>query len=451
MSHDVVVIGSGLSGLHTAGLLEAQGLDVLVLEAQTRIGGRIHSMRQLGTNAEAGGTYIGAGYTRVIDTAARHGIKLIDVTPTLEFFREQDLVLGEEIIRRADWPDHPSNPFPDDDKALLPWTYHRVLTMRENPLGSPEEWIDARHWSLDVSMYEWMRGLGLSDDVIKMGYGINTTFGEDAHDVSTLLMLFRAAFSKAQRALAPKNILGYTAENGVERIPQAMADSLQGDIRFSSAAAAIESRADAVTVHLTDGSQVAAKRCVCSVPFGVLRRIIVDPPLQGLQAEAVENLCSQAITQVYLAPKTAFWERDGYAASLFSDSLPGMLAAIRSGADPTEITHLTAWVIGANATALDALSEADAGQRVIRAIEKIRPSARGQLELIGMHSWGGDPYAAGAWAYFRPGEVSRLAPAMGHCHARIHFCGEHLALASRGMEGAMETAETAAAEVLAAL
>ncbi len=451
MLHDVVIIGSGLSGLHTAGLLEAQGLNVLVLEAQTRVGGRIHSMRQLGANAEAGGTYIGAGYTRLIDTAARHGIKLIDVTPTLEFFREQDLVLGEEIIRRADWPDHPSNPFPDDDKALLPWTYHRVLTMRENPLVSPEDWLDPRHSALDVSMYEWMRGLGLSDAVIKIGYGINTTFGADAHDVSTLLMLFRAAFSKAQRALAPKDILGYTAEHGVERIPQAMAGALKGDIRFSSAAATIDSRADAVTVQLTDGSHVAAKRCVCSVPFGVLRQIKVDPPLEGLQAQAVENLCSQAVTQVYLAPKTAFWEHDGYAASLYSDSLPGMLAAVRSGADPTEITHLTAWVIGANATELDALSQADAGQRVIRAIEKIRPSARGQLELIGMHSWGGDPYAAGAWAYFRPGEVRRFAPAMGHSHARIHFCGEHLALASRGMEGAMETAERAAAEVLAAL
>jgi len=38
------------------------------------------------------------------------------------------------------------------------------------------------------------------------------------------------------------------------------------------------------------------------------------------------------------------------------------------------------------------LSPADAGRAVIGAIEKIRPAAKDQLELLGMHSWGADPY-----------------------------------------------------------
>ena len=85
---------------------------------------------------------------------------------------------------------------------------------------------------------------------------------------------------------------------------------------------------------------------------------------------------------------------------------------------------------------------------MISAIETLRPAAKGQLELIGMHSWGADPYAGGAWAYFRPGEVTRFAAVLGQPHGRLHFCGEHLATASRGMEGAMESAEEAAAEIL---
>jgi monoamine oxidase len=199
-AYDVVVIGAGLAGLYSALLLEEQGLDVLVLEAQARVGGRIHSMRQLGSNAEAGGTYIGAGYDRVRHVATRFGIPLIDVTPILEFFREQDLVLGTTTIRQAEWPTHPANPFPERDRSLLPWNYHRVLTMRENPLASPEDWLAPQHAGLDISMHAWMRKLGLSDAVIRIGYGINTSFGEDAHDVSALLLLFRGAFSKAQRA-----------------------------------------------------------------------------------------------------------------------------------------------------------------------------------------------------------------------------------------------------------
>jgi monoamine oxidase len=53
--------------------------------------------------------------------------------------------------------------------------------------------------------------------------------------------------------------------------------------------------------------------------------------------------------------------------------------------------------------------------------------------------------------YFHPGQVARYAAAVGDAHGRLHFCGEHLALMSRGMEGAMESAEEAVAEILAAL
>lgn len=474
-SHDVVVIGAGLAGLNAATLLEAEGVDVLVLEAQARIGGRIHSMRRLGNNAEAGGTYIGAGYERIKATAARHGIRLIDVTPALKFFREQDLVLGAEIIRQAEWPDHPANPFPEGDRTLMPWRYRRALPMRENPLGSPEEWLEPRHAALDISMHDWMRGLGCSDAAIDIGYSRNSTFGDDASDVSALLLLFRAAFSSAQRAFAPKDTLGYTAENGVESIPAAMAASLRRGVRLECPVVAIDHSRDAAVVHRTDGSwpnsnvsrrragagaavvhcadgsRIRARHVVFAAPFGVLRGIRIDPPLAGLQAEAVDRLRSQAITQVYLRPKTPFWELDGYAPSLFTDSLPGMVAAVRSGTDPSEITHLTAWVTGAHATGLDTLSETDAGRRVIDAITAIRPAARGQLESIGLHSWGGDPWAAGAWALFGPGEVTRYARVMGSPHERIHFCGEHLAVVSRGMEAAMESGERASAEVLSQL
>jgi monoamine oxidase len=447
-THDVVVIGAGLAGLHSALLLEAQGLDVLVLEAQGRIGGRIHSMRQLGSNAEAGGTYIGAGYERITRTAQRFGIRLIDVTPMLEFFREQDLVLGNDIIRQSEWPDHPANPFPPDDRALMPWNYHRVLTMRENPLEAPEDWLSPKYAALDISMHEWMRRQGLSDAAIKIGYGINTSFGTDAHDVSALLLLFRAAFSKAQRKLAPRGSLGYTVENGVQRIPEAMAGALRRDIALNHPVAAIDETRGGLRVTCVDGGNFTARHVVCSIPFGVLRRLKLEPPLAGPQGEAVNTLCAQPITQVYLRARRPFWEDDGYAASLYTDSLPGMLAAVRSSTDPATITHLTSWVIGDHARQIDALDPSEAGRRVIQAIEQIRPAAAGQLELVGLHSWGADPYAGGAWAYFQPGQIRRFAAGMANRRGNLHFCGEHLALASRGMEGAMETAETAAADVL---
>jgi len=445
---DVAVVGAGISGLKAALDLEAAGFKVLVLEAQQRTGGRIHSMRQLGANAEAGATYIGAGYQRFMALAERFSIPLIDVTPVLEFFREQELVLGGEIICQKDWPDHPANPFPPDDRELMPWNYHRVLTMRENPLAAPEDWL--LHLALDVSMREWMRGLGLSDAVVDIGYGINTTFGRDAHDVSALLMLFRAAFSKQQRRLAQGDSLGFTVEHGVQRVPDAMAGALAAGVELGAEVTAIASADDAVTLTLAQGRKLMAKRVVCSLPFGVLRGIRLDPALPERQAEAVATLPHQAITQVYLAPRRPFWDDDGFAPSLYTDSLAGMIAAVRSGTDPATVSHFSAWVIGDNATRLEGLTEAEAGQAVIGAIESFRPAAAGQLELIGLKAWGSDPYAAGAWAYFHPGQITRFAATMGEPHGRIHFCGEHLALSARGLEGALESAETAVKQIVAA-
>ncbi len=447
---DVIVIGAGIAGLHAALTLEAAGSSVLVLEAQRRVGGRIHSMRQLGSTAEAGGTYIGAGYARVIGAAERFGVELMDVTPILEFFREQDLVYRGEIIRQADWPAHPANDFPAADKQHMPWNYHRVLTMRDNPLESPGEWLEPAHASLDVSAHDWFRGLGLSEQAIALAYGLNVSFGRDARDVSALLLLFRGAFSKSQRALAPKDSLGYTARHGVQRIPEAMAAALRGGVELDHAVTTLSLETDRVEIRCANGQRFSARHVLAALPQGVLRRIAIHPGLPDTQAAAIATLPSQPLTQVYLAPKTSFWEEDGYAASLFTDTRAGMLAAARNRDRPTEVTSLTAWITGDTAAELDRLPSADAGRAVIAAIEEIRPAAKGQLEVLGMHSWGQDPYAAGAWAYFRPGEVTRFGATLGSPHGRLHFCGEHLAIESRGMEGAMESAEEAAAAILAA-
>ena len=110
---DVIVLGAGLAGLNAALHLQEGGARVQVLEARDQVGGRVHSMRQLGHSQEAGGTYIGASYNRINSVCRRVGIELVDVSPMLAFFREQDLVLDGELIRQSEWPEHPSNVFPD--------------------------------------------------------------------------------------------------------------------------------------------------------------------------------------------------------------------------------------------------------------------------------------------------------------------------------------------------
>jgi monoamine oxidase len=291
----------------------------------------------------------------------------------------------------------------------------------------------------------------LSERAIALAYGLNVSFGRDAHDVSALLLLFRGAFSKRQRAAAPSDSLGFTARHGVQRIPEAMAAALSGAVELGSEVVAIALETGRAVVTLRDGRRLSARHVVAAVPPAVLKRIAIEPTLPAEQAAAVATVPAQPLTQVYFAPRSRFWELDGFAASLFTDTRAGMLAAARNRDDPNEVTSLTAWITGNDAAELDRLPPADAARAVLAAIEALRPAAKGQLEPIGLHSWGADPFAAGAWAYFRPGEVTRFAAVLGRSHGRLLFCGEHLGRESRGMEAAMETAEATVAEVLGTL
>lgn len=75
-AYDVVVIGAGLAGLHAAQLLEQAGLKVAVVEAERRIGGRLHTLDDMPGRPEAGGIQIGQGYRILRGIAARLGVAL---------------------------------------------------------------------------------------------------------------------------------------------------------------------------------------------------------------------------------------------------------------------------------------------------------------------------------------------------------------------------------------
>ena len=147
-------------------------------------------------------------------------------------------------------------------------------------------------------------------------------------------------------------------------------------------------------------------------------------------------------------PKKKYWEQDGLNPNMYTDGLPGTVIAEHKGEKPEDITSLTVWARGHSATWLDQLEPKDAVTAVLRSIEKLRPAAKGHLEVRAWKSWSRDPFSGGDWAVWKPGQVNAFAREVAKPHGRIHFCGEHTSVSNRGMEGAMESGERAALEVL---
>ena len=71
---DVVVVGAGLAGLLTARALARSSLDVAVLEARSRVGGRTWSKQFHGATFDVGGQWIGTAQSRMQQLVAEYGL-----------------------------------------------------------------------------------------------------------------------------------------------------------------------------------------------------------------------------------------------------------------------------------------------------------------------------------------------------------------------------------------
>ncbi len=445
--YDAIVVGAGLSGLHAAMLLEEAGMDVLILEGRNRLGGRVYTLDNVPGKPEAGGEYMGANYARMRNTVDKVGLE----TFTPEFNNETRPwaynIKGQDITAE-NWEAHPLNPLEGEDRKLLPHRFLWTLSDRNNPLDGHglDAWLTPEFSKYDIPNDQYLRSIGLNEETIRL---MNVTIHSGGMTKTSALNELRryhvSGFNSKMTfsdGTSWKQVTG-----GNSQLPKKMAESLSNEPILGKTVVAFEEKNNVVTVYCTDGTNYKADHVVCSIPISVLRNVTFEPELKGVAFDAIQQIEYGLSIQAHFLIKEPYWEKDGLDPNLWTDG-PLERFAVRTKKDSTQPEAGVAFINGPESFKFRLMNDNQVFDYIEKLILQYRPSAKGLLEPIMIQSCERDIHGAGDWVVWQPGQVRRFGNHMRKNHGRIHFAGEHTAIMERGMEGAFESGERAAFDIL---
>jgi len=434
---DVVVLGAGLAGLSAARDLVHGGLDVRVLEARDRVGGRVKQTRlDDGRIVQLGGELVGNSHTSYIGLVNELGLSLRD-----SYISEPGQTVWDidgTVIRgdQGAW-------MTEEDGA----DYERVTQMMvalakqvqpENPWAHPDANV------LDsLSFATWLDEVAARPAVSRMFELAKAGLAADGTARTSLLAELRKMSSVGATALERYYDIDQwtrsTVAEGSATVAHRMAAELGDRIELSSAVAALHVEPHRITVKLHGGRTVAAANVVCAIPVAPLRRVAIT----GLSSERLESLHrirNSLTAKVVAAYETSFWRSQGQSGSAYGDGLlgstwvqgPGVLSAL---VPPAQLSfHLAGDQAARDVDARTALS-------------RMYGEAAAHPKALFTEEWSIKPYTLGYMAHYAPGDLSAIGP-LHAAHEPPFFVAGSDYWVSGYMEGAVRTGRSAAQAVL---
>lgn len=448
----VLIIGAGLAGLTAGYRLRQAGVTVRILEAQNRTGGRMYSLRDFfpdGQVCELGGELIDTGHSHIRRLASELSIELDDLStddPALAsdvwYFGGQRRSEHEVIEAFRPIAAHIARdiaPFGDD--AI---SYH-------TPLGAePLDQISIAEWLDRAGASGWVR------ELLDVGY--TTEFGLEIGDQSALNLLTMIDTTPEPFRIYGESDERFHVRGGNDRIPHALATRLEDAIETGMVLESLRQRADGAFVcslHRGPSSvQVTASHVLIAIPFTTLRDVQLDVELPPAKRRAIAELGYGMNAKLMVGFSERIWRTAHRSNGSTLTNLPYQLTWETSRLQPGASGILTNFTGGRHGLELGEGSAAEQAARLTQQLEYIFPgaaAARRGMREVRFH-WPSHPWTKGSYASYRTGQWTSIAGAEGEPVGRLYFAGEHCSRAAQGfMEGACETGERAAQEILAGL
>jgi monoamine oxidase len=454
MAKRIIVVGAGLAGLCAAYELNALNHEVTVFEAQTRPGGRVHTLRDPfddGLYAEAGASRIPTSHDLTLGYARRFGLTLIPFEPA--GLTDVRYAYGQRSRIQPDaafeWP----SGIAANQKRLTPVEIRRrhIVPLTDqitDPFSAA--WMPESLRKYDrVTRDEYLRAQGVSKAALHM---MNLGYAPVARYRSFLDVLHEIAVNRElSRRAGPEVDHVLKIEGGNDRLPRAFADRLAARIRYGCPVIRIEHDTRAVRVFFRNGQSVESSEAgyvVCAVPFSTLKSVVFSPALAPEKRSAIDELPYESVTRIFLQSRERYWTHEGL--SGFAETDHPMEIWDSTYGQPGTRGILMSYNRGPKAQELGLQSEAAQLRFGVKTIEEVYPGIRKYYERGFVKVWDRDPWARGAIAYLLPGQVSSLQPYIAQTEGRIYFAGEHASSVRGWMQGALESGRRVASQIAAA-
>ena len=449
-SADVVVVGAGISGLVAARNLVIAGKDVLVVEADDRVGGRVlnHTLTD-GSVIESGGAFVGPTQTHILALSEELGVK------TFKEYVDGKNVYAAKGMKLKYSGTVPPDPLILADAAILEKRIDRMS--KQVPVDAPWTAKKAAQWD-SISVDQWIRRNTLIPRVrdVLLSY-LQPAFGTDGKDMSLLYLLWFIAtagdeshagtFARSSGTADAAQDSRYVGGSGL--IPLRMAEALADRVALNAPVRRIAQTDSAVEVS-TDRGTVQAKQVIVAIPPPLVLGIEWSPELPSRRRQLLENMLMGQLMKCAAVYETPFWRTKGLSGSgVATDGAVRVM--FDNSPDDEAVGVLLGFVGGSVWETYGRLPVDERRAAVLTGFARfVGKEALEPIDYV-EHDWTLDEWTMGSpIASPTPGALTAYGSTIREPAGRVHWAGTETATYWSGyMDGAVRAGERAATEVAA--
>jgi monoamine oxidase len=417
----VIVIGAGFAGLAAAYRLKQKGCEVTILEARSRIGGRVFShVMDKGEDLviELGAEWVGASHERMIELCSEFKLELMNN----QF--DSHLTYGGEYSPKGMWD------YSNEWKAK----FNKLLSDYSSYTEEDKKRLDNMDW------WRFLVNNGIPEKDLELRDLLDSTdFGECIRHVSAY-----AAFAEYAES-SEKNEMDFKIKGGNSRFSEILAEKIgMQNILLKHKVTEVNQTDGTVTVRCDNGMSFSGDNLICTIPTYSVSKINWNPGLPKEKIEAINALQYARINKNAFLFNERFWPEEAF--DMVTD-VYGHYFYHATKNQPGKKGVLISYTIGDKADVISRQNEEFRTSVVTNSLNPGFGNVRDKITSQVNYFWGADEFTKGAYALYGVGQWFTIMPILKKKFMSTFFAGEHLADWQGFMEGAIVTGEEAADEI----